>query len=179
MEYGLKDSACVELNLQGFSNSKWAKNVPNRKSTLGCCFSPGSATISWCSKKQSCVGHSTAKAKHIASCVAENEDMWLRKLLAGLIGQPLDHTMIMCDNQSCVKLLVNQVFHDRTKHVEIKYHCLRDMVQQKVVAQLHFYRGADYRHSHQDTSKNEFCYFREKLGIVENDALVEKESKLQ
>lgn len=59
--------------------------------------------------------------------------MWLRKLLAGLFGQPLEPTVIMCDNQSCVKLSVNLVFHDRSKHVEIKFHYLRDMVQRKAV----------------------------------------------
>ncbi|XP_057826950.2 secreted RxLR effector protein 161-like [Cryptomeria japonica] len=67
---GLKFSSCVELNLQGFSDSDWAGCVNDRKSTSGCCFSLGSAMISWCSSKQSCVAQSIAEAEYVAACVA-------------------------------------------------------------------------------------------------------------
>jgi hypothetical protein len=52
-----------------------------------------------------------------------------RKLVSGLFDQVLDSTMIYCDNQSCVKLSENPVFHDRSKHIEIKYYFLHDRVQ--------------------------------------------------
>jgi hypothetical protein len=61
------------------------------------------------------------------------EAIWLCKLLAGLFGQVLEHTVIYCDNQSCIKLSENLVFHDRSKHIEIKYHFIRDMVQKGAV----------------------------------------------
>jgi hypothetical protein len=74
-----------------------------------------------------------AEAKCIPLSVAVREAMWLRKLLADLFGHVLDSIVIHCDNQSCVKLSKNPVFHDKLKHIEIKYHYIRDMVQRKAV----------------------------------------------
>lgn len=58
--------------------------------------------------------------------------MWLRKLLAGLFDQELETTVIYCDIQSYVKLSKNLVFHDRSKHIEMRYHFIKDMVQRGV-----------------------------------------------
>ena len=55
------------------------------------------------------------------------------KLLVGLFGHMLEPTVIHCDNQSCVQMLVNLVHHDQSKHVEMRYHYVRDMVQRRVV----------------------------------------------
>jgi hypothetical protein len=66
---------------------------------------------------------------NLASC----EAIWLRKLLAGLPGQVLEPMVINCDNQSCVKLLENPMFHDNSKHIEIIYHLIIDRVQKGVV----------------------------------------------
>ena len=57
----------------------------------------------------------------------------MRKILVGLFGQQMDPTAIHCDNQSCIKLSVNPVFHDRSKHIDIRYHHIRDFVQQKIM----------------------------------------------
>ena len=59
--------------------------------------------------------------------------LWLRKLLVGLFGNMLEPTVIRCDNQSCVQMLVNLVHHDTTKHVEMRYHYVQDMVQRRAV----------------------------------------------
>jgi hypothetical protein len=105
-----------------------AGSAVNRKSTSGCCFTLGSAMVSWCSRKHSSVVLSTAEAEYIALSVAVREAVWLRKLLADLFDHEKDSTIIHCDNQSCVKLSENPVFHDKSKHIEIKYHYIRDMV---------------------------------------------------
>jgi hypothetical protein len=76
---------------------------------------------------------SNAEAEYIAFCVAIREAVWLCKLLADLFGHEMDSTIIHCDNQSCVKLSENPMFHDKSKHIEIKYHYIRDMVQRKAV----------------------------------------------
>jgi hypothetical protein len=110
------------MKLQGYVDSDWAGSTIDRKSTSRCCFSLGSAMVSWCSRKQTFVALITAKDKDIGVCTAVHEVVWLRKLFAGLFGQMLDPTVIHCDNQSCVKLSKNPVSHDNTKHVEIKYH---------------------------------------------------------
>jgi hypothetical protein len=78
--------------------------------------------ISWFSRKQTFVALSTTEAEYITTSVASREAVWLQKLLAGLFDQELETTLIHCDNQSCVKISENPVFHDRSKHIEIKYH---------------------------------------------------------
>ena len=76
---------------------------------------------------------STAEAEYIVACEASQEAIWLRKLLAGLFGDVLETTTIHCDNQSCVNLLENPVYHDRSKHIEMRYQYLRDTVQKGAI----------------------------------------------
>jgi hypothetical protein len=79
------------------------------------------------------VALSTAEVEYIATCLASSEAVWLQKLLAGLFDLELEATCIWCDNQSCVKLTENPMFHDKSKHIEMRYHYIRDMVQRGAV----------------------------------------------
>ena len=90
--------------LYGYIDVDWAGSVSDRKSTSGGCFCLGSAMISWFSKKQSNVALSTAEAEYIAACSASCEAIWLWKLMPGLFDLELDNTVILCDNQSCIKM---------------------------------------------------------------------------
>ena len=122
-----------KINLEGYVDLDWAGSTINRKITLGCCFSMGLGVISWFSRKQSCVELSTVEAEYTVACLASCEAVWLRKLLYELFDLPLDASYIFCDNQSCVNLFENLVFHDKLKHIEIKYHYIKDMVQRRAV----------------------------------------------
>jgi hypothetical protein len=124
----------------------------------------------WKSRKQSSIALSTAEADYIAACSASCEAIWLRKLLAGLFDLEMEATMILCDNQSCIKMTENPVFHDKTKHIEIQYHYICDMVQKGVVKLQ--YVGTDEQVADVLTkplSRVKFEYFRDKLGVVRND----------
>jgi hypothetical protein len=146
------------------------------KSTSDCCFTLGSAMVSWCNRKQSSVALSTAEAEYIALSVAVREAVWLHKLLTDLFDHEMDPTTIHCDNQSCVKLSENHVFHDRSKHIEIKYHHIKDIVHRKTV-------HMQYLPTHEQIAdiftkplaKTKFEYFHEILGLVENASLAERE----
>ena len=72
--------------------------------------------ISWFSRKQSSVALGTLEAEYIAVCSASCEAIWLRKLMSGLFDLELNTTVILCDNQSCIKMTENLVFHDMSKH---------------------------------------------------------------
>ena len=85
--------------------------------------------ISWFNKKHTDLALSMAKAEYIAACSACAEAVWLRKLLSGLLDVEMDVTGIWCDNQSSIKLSENLVFHDKSKHIEAKYHYICDMVE--------------------------------------------------
>ena len=71
---------------------------------------------------------STTEAEYVVACSTSCEAIWLRKILYDLFDLQLDANCIHYDNQSCMKLLENPVFHDRSKHIEIEYHYIRDMV---------------------------------------------------
>jgi hypothetical protein len=71
---------------------------------------------------------SSVEVEYMAVSQATCEAIWMRKILVGLFGSHLDPTVIYCDNKSFIKLSINPVFHDRSKHVDIQYHHLRDCV---------------------------------------------------
>ena len=123
--------------------------------------------ISWFSRKQSCVALSTTKLKYVVACSASCEAVWMRKILSNLFDLQLDSTCIYCNNESCVNLLKNLVFHDKSKHIEIKYYYIRDMVHRGEV-KLH-YIATDEHIS--DVLRNPMMrvkleYFKDKLGVV-------------
>ena len=75
----------------------------------------------------------TAEAEYVAACSASYEVVLLKKLLFNLFDLQLDATCIYCDNHSCLNLSKNPVFHEKSKHIKIKYHYTRDMVQRGAV----------------------------------------------
>ena len=128
IDYGLKYEVNQKINLKGYVDSDWEGNAIVRKSTSGCCFSMRSGVISWFSRKQSFVALSTVEAEYVAACSTSCEAVWLRKLLSDLFDLQLDATCIYCDNQSFMNFSKNLVFHNKSKHIDIKYHYIRDTV---------------------------------------------------
>ena len=134
VDYGLKYEVNQKINPEGYVDSNWASNVIDRKRTLGCYFNMGSGVISWFSKTQSYMELSIAELEYVVACLASCEVVWLRKLLSDLLDLQLDATCIYCNNQICVKLSKNPVFHEKSKKNEIKYHYIGDMVQRGAVS---------------------------------------------
>jgi hypothetical protein len=170
MDYGLSYDGDHDVTLSGYTDADWAGSVADRKNTSGCCFSLGSAIISWQSRKQSSIFLSTTEAEYIAACSASCEAIWLRKLLTGLFDLEMRATVILCDNQSCIKMTENPVFHDRSKHIEIRYHFIHDMVQRGALKLQ--YISTDEQVADVLTkplSHVKFEHFRDKLGIVRKD----------
>jgi hypothetical protein len=108
--------------------------------------------------------------------VAVREAVWLRKLLSDLFGHDMDSSVIHCENRSCVKLSENHVFHDKSKHIEIKYHYFIDMVQRKVVHMQYLStREQVVDVFTKPLARTKFEYFCERLGMVENASLTKRE----
>eukprot|EP00253_Pinus_taeda_P011230 PITA_11230 len=144
-----------------------------RKSTSGCCFGLGSTVVSWFSRKQQSVALSSAEAEYMAASLASCEAISLRKMLFDLFGQPLRPSMIYCDNQSCIKLTENPVFHDRSKHIGIRYHFIRDYVEKGAVKLE--YISTDEQVADILTKafpRGKHVYFRDKMGVVRNTSSV-------
>ena len=122
------------------------------------------------------VALSTAEAEYISASDASREAIWLQKLLYDLFDSSLEHVVIDCDNQSCIKISENPKFHDRSKDMEMRYHYVHDMVQWRVVNL--WYILTDEQTADVLTkplSKMKFEYFRDKLRVVENAPLAERE----
>ena len=124
--------------------------------------------ISWFSRKQSSVALSTVDADYIATCSASCEAIWLRKLMSGLFNLELDTTVILCDNQSCIKMTENPVFHDRSKRIEIWYFYIRDMMQKGAIKLQYVITDEKVIDVLiKPLSRVKFEYFRDKLGVVQ------------
>ncbi|XP_057435865.1 secreted RxLR effector protein 161-like [Lotus japonicus] len=118
----------VGLQLVAYSDSDWCGDLVDRKSTMGYIFTFAGAPISWCSKKQSVVALSTCEAEYISTCSAACQALWLHTLLLELQISVGDYVELLVDNRSAIDLSKNPVSHGRSKHIEIKYHFLRDQV---------------------------------------------------
>jgi len=94
--------------------------------TSGYVYKFANRPITWNSKRQTTVSLSTTKAEYIAASIATKEAIWLRKLLLDIGRRCENATKIMIDNQSTIKLIRNPEFHNRTKHIDVRYHFIRE-----------------------------------------------------
>jgi hypothetical protein len=118
----------LPLTLKGYADADWGSDTQTRKSTTGYLFFLGDGAISWCSKRQATVALSTAEAEYMASSAACQEILWLKSLL-DQIGFKLTPDLILFnDNQSAIALSKNPGNHNRTKHIDMRYHFIREAV---------------------------------------------------
>ena len=120
--HGLFYSTQSPLILRAFSDADWAGDPIDRKSTTSYCFILGSSLISWRIKKQTHVARSSTEAEYRAHTDTTSELLWLRWLLKNLGVSISSATPLYCDNQSVIHIAHNNVFYERTKHIEIDCH---------------------------------------------------------
>ena len=137
MKLGLKYGKDSEFTLTGFTDNDWAGSTIDRRSTSAYIFCLGKSTISWCSRKQNTVALSSTEAEYTSATETACEGVWLRKLLNDLGREQEGPTTIYCDNMSAIALTKNPVFHARSKHIELRHHFIRDLVQKEEI-QLEF-----------------------------------------
>lgn len=114
----------------GFSDADWAGDMDDRHSTTGNVFMMAGGPISWLSQKQQVVALSTAEAEYIALSSASQEAIWLQQFLKDIGANCAQPLTIMEDNQGAIAMTKNPVGHKRTKHIDIRYHFVREQVQQ-------------------------------------------------
>ncbi|XP_072073334.1 uncharacterized mitochondrial protein AtMg00810-like [Arachis hypogaea] len=129
LEYGMFYSASDEFKLMGYCDSDYAGDIDDRKSTTGFVFFLGNNAIFWCSKKQPIVTLSTCEAEYVDVTTCACHTIWLKILLKELHFEQVESTKIMMDNKSAIALAKNPVFHDRSKHIETKYHFIRQCIE--------------------------------------------------
>jgi len=118
--------------LTGYSDADYAADTEMRRSTTGYLCNMHGAAISWTSKRQASVSLSTTEAEYVAGAMAAREAVWLRRLLSDLTGN--EEPVAMCvDNQSALALMHNDVPSQRTKHIDVAFHFMREKVAAKVI----------------------------------------------
>lgn len=115
--HGILYTLVEECALVGYTDSDWASDVEEHKSTSGYVFHMGSAALSWSSKKQQVVALSTAEVEYMAAASCACQAVWLRRLLDTLKQTPVDPTILYCDNKSAIALTRNPVFHGHSKQL--------------------------------------------------------------
>lgn len=132
MDYGIfPDLQANNLKFSAYSDADYAGDIVHRKSTSGSCFLLGKSIISWSSEMQRCTAQSTAESEYIAASEAARELVWLRRLFRCFDDQLLSVSPTLhLNNQSAIRLVKNEEFHKRTKHVDTRYHYIRETFKQ-------------------------------------------------
>ena len=126
----------VDLNPIGYTDSDFMSDKDSRKSTSGSVFTLGGGAVVWRSVKQSNIADSTMEAEYIAACEAAKEAVWLKKFITDLEVVPnMDKPIVLCcDNSGAVTNSKEPRSHKRGKHIERKYHLIREIVHRGDVA---------------------------------------------
>ena len=140
MEYGLlfPYGAKSEVNeLIGYSDSDWCGDLTDRKSTSGYVFKFNDAAISWCTKKQPVTALSSCEAEYIAGTFATCQALWLDSVMKELKCEVMKPLTLKIDNKSAISLAKNPVSHGRSKHIETRFHFIREQVTNGMI-ELHY-----------------------------------------
>ncbi|GJZ97987.1 ribonuclease H-like domain-containing protein [Tanacetum coccineum] len=137
LSYGLQLYSSTTSSLVAYSDADWAGCPTTRRSTSGYCVFLGNNLLSWSSKRQFTLSRSSAEAEYRGVANAVAETCWLRNLLRELHTPLATATLVYCDNVSAVYLSSNPVQHQRTKHIEIDIHFVRDLVATGAIRVLH------------------------------------------
>jgi hypothetical protein len=133
---GLFSPRDSSLFLLGYSDADWAGCLDSRRSISGQCFFLGKSLISWRTKKHLVVSRSSSEAEYKALGAATYELQWLLYLLKDLHVITVKLHVLYCDNQSALYITANPVFHERTKHLEIECHLVREKLQADIMKLL-------------------------------------------
>jgi len=129
-DYGLHSMCLGAEHFIGYSDSDLAGNIDTSKSTSGTLFFLGKCLINWQSVKQQVVALFSCEAEYIAATTASTQALWLARLLGDLLGRDAEAVELRVDSKSALALAKNPVFHERSKHIRIKYHFIRSCLDE-------------------------------------------------
>lgn len=132
INHGLTYKFGGKLELVSFCDADYGGCEESRRSTSGALFMLAGGAIGWKSKRQRTVALSTCEAEYMAAACAAKELIWMKRLLDEMIGNS-NAPILYIDNQSAITLIKNRVVNDRSKHIDIRYHFIRELVERKLI----------------------------------------------
>jgi len=120
-------------HLTAYCDADYAADIDDRKSRSGFLLMLNGGPVAWGSRKQMCTANSTTESEYVVAALATQEVIWMRRLLLSIRSPQLLPTPLFSDNQSAIRLVQNPVFHQKTKHIAIKYHKIRDAQRDREV----------------------------------------------
>lgn len=134
---GILLSSDGTLKLQAYCDSDWASCPMSRRSVTGDCIMLGDSLISWKTKKQNTVSRSSAEAEYRAMASTTCEITWIVGLLKDMGVEHSSPCILFCDNKAALDIAANPLYHERTKHIEIDCHLIREKIQQGLIITSH------------------------------------------
>eukprot|EP00253_Pinus_taeda_P016758 PITA_16758 len=145
----------------------YKRSEDDRKNTSAYVFHLGSGAISWASKKQPIVSLSIVEVEYVVETTTTCQTVWMRRVLRDLCHDQEGKTTIFCNNTSTIALPKNSVFHKRTKHIDAKYHFIRELINNAEIVLQHCRSQEQYADIFtKPLARESFVYFRYCLGIV-------------
>jgi hypothetical protein len=122
-----------EDEMLAYTDSDYAGDLDDRKSTSGYVFMLSGGAVAWSSKKQPVVTLSTTEAEFVAAASCACQCIWLQQILKQIGGTERKCVKVLCDNSSTIKLAKNPVLHGRSKHIDVRFHFLRNLTKDEVI----------------------------------------------
>uniref|UniRef100_A0A251ULI3 Putative reverse transcriptase, RNA-dependent DNA polymerase n=1 Tax=Helianthus annuus TaxID=4232 RepID=A0A251ULI3_HELAN len=174
IDYGIRIVRSASSDLVAYSDADWGGCPDSRRSTSGYCVFLGDNLISWSAKRQPTVSRSSAEAEYRGVANAVAETTWIRNLLFELHTPLTRASVVFCDNVSAVYLSNNPVQHQRTKHIEIDIHFVREKVRLGHIKVLHVPSSMQYADIFtKGLSRELFQSFRSSLSVCPPPAQTE------
>jgi len=160
-------SSDININLIDYSDADYAGDVTTRRSKSGLAFCVGKGLFAWSSQRQKSVSLSTTESEYIGLISqAVQELTWLMLLMSDLLETQEVKPIIYADNLYAIRLVKNPEFHKRSKHIDVRYHYIREQYEEGKFMLEYVRRDIMTK----AIPRKQFEYLREKLGIQNNNS---------
>jgi hypothetical protein len=170
LNFGCTYNACKDdaEPLIGFSDADHAGDVDDRKSTTGSLFFYGRCPISWQSQKQKSTALSSCQAEYMAASTTPCQAVWLGRLIGELFAKDPSVPIMFVDNMAAIQICKNPVFHQRSKHIELRYHFIRECLDRGQIT-VEFISTADQLADifTKGLGQVKFQELRERIGVID------------
>ncbi|KAI5342994.1 hypothetical protein L3X38_010870 [Prunus dulcis] len=167
ISYGIAYDKGKGAVLIGYCDSDWSGSEDDMRSTSGYTFNLGSGAFSWASIRQSSVALSIAEAEYMSAAEATAQAMWLRFVLSDFGEEQVEPTQLLCDNTSAIAISKNPVHHHKTRHINRRFHFIRDALQNGEIDLLYCKTEEQLADIFtKPLARDRFEYLRKALGVI-------------